>query len=81
MAEDTNQVWGTDFTYVFLTNYSMRYNCLALDLYDRSVVASETGEYITNDLAILTLEKALEFNLAFPIFQWDFPTSKKATIS
>ena len=51
--------WCTDSTYVFLTNGSMRYNCTIIDLYDRRVVASETGKWITSDLAILTLEKAL----------------------
>lgn len=55
----SNRVWCTDFTYVFLTNGSMRYNCTIIDLYDRSVVASETGKWITSDLAIKTLEKAL----------------------
>ena len=38
----------------------MRYNCTIIDLSDRSVVASETGKWITSDLAIKTLEKALD---------------------
>ena len=59
VADKANQVWCTDFTYVFLTNGSMRYNCTIIDLYDRSVVASETGKWITSDLAIMALEKAL----------------------
>ena len=59
MADKANQVWCTDFTYVFLTNGSMRYNCTIIDLYDRSVVASETRKWITSDLAIMTLVKAL----------------------
>ena len=54
-----NRVWCTDFTYIFLTNGSVRYNCTIIDLYDRSVVSSETGNWITSDLAIRTLEKAL----------------------
>lgn len=54
-----NQVWCTDFTYIPLANGSMRYNCTIIDLYDRSVVASETGQWITSDLAITALEKAL----------------------
>ena len=58
-VEKANQVWCTDFTYIFLTNGAMRYNCTIIDLYDRSVVASETGKWITSDLAISTLEKAL----------------------
>ena len=35
------------------------YSCTIIDLYDHCVVASETGKWITSDLAILTLEKAL----------------------
>ena len=58
-VDEPNKIWCTDFTYVFLTNGSMRYNCTIIDLYDRSVVASETGKWITSDLAILTLEKAI----------------------
>lgn len=34
-------------------------NPTIIDLYDRSVVASETGKWITSDLANSTLEKAL----------------------
>lgn len=58
-VEKANQIWCTDFTYILLTNGTMRYNCTIIDLYDRSVVASETGKWITSDLAIKTLEKAL----------------------
>ena len=54
-----NHVWCTDFTYLFLTNGSIRFNCTIIDLFDRSVVASEMGHYITSDLAISTLRKAL----------------------
>ena len=38
----------------------MRYNCTIIDLHDRSVVASITDRHITSELAIRTLEKALE---------------------
>lgn len=38
-----NKVWCTDFTYVSLTNGSIRYNCTIIDLYDRSVISSHTG--------------------------------------
>lgn len=58
-AAQANQIWCTDFTYISLTNGTMRYNCSIIDLYDRSIVASETGKWITTDLAIRTLEKAL----------------------
>ena len=54
-----NSVWCTDFTYLYLTNGTLRFNCTIIDLYDRSVVASEMGPYITSELAIATLSKAL----------------------
>ena len=38
----------------------VRYNCTIIDLYDRSVVASVTDRRITSDLAIRTLQKALD---------------------
>ncbi len=54
-----NRVWCTDFTYMTLTNGTMRYNCSIIDLYDRSVVAGENSSFITSSLAVRTLEKAL----------------------
>ena len=54
-----NRVWCTDFTYLYLSNGTVRYNCTIIDLYDRSVVASENGKHITADLAIQTLNKAI----------------------
>lgn len=59
-ADKINQKWCTDFTYLFLTDGSKRYNCSILDLHDRSIVASITDKNITSDLAIRTLKKALE---------------------
>ena len=59
-AERINQKWCTDFTYLFLKNHDVRYNCTIIDLYDRSVVASVTDRRITSDLAIRTLQKALD---------------------
>ena len=59
-ADKPNQKWCTDFTYLFLKNGDVRYNCAIIDLYDRSVVASITDRHITSDLAIRTLQKALE---------------------
>ena len=38
----------------------MRYNCSIIDLYDRNVIAGITDRYITSDLAIRTLKKALD---------------------
>ena len=50
----------TDFTYLFLKNGEVRYNCSILDLYDRSIIASITDRHITSELAIRTLQKALD---------------------
>lgn len=41
-AEEINQKWCTDFTYLSLTDGSTRYNCSILDLHDRSIVSSIT---------------------------------------
>ena len=38
-AVEINQKWCTDFTYLFLSNGEVRYNCSILDLHDRSIVA------------------------------------------
>ena len=65
-SHEKNQVWCTDFTYLFLSNGALRYNCSIIDLYDRSVVASETGKWITSELAIRTLEKALNAQKTAP---------------
>jgi transposase InsO family protein len=58
-ADKINQKWCTDFTYLFLKNHDVRYNCSIIDLHERSVVASITDRNITSDLAIRTLQKAL----------------------
>ena len=59
-ADEINRKWCTDFTYLFLANHEVRYNCTIIDLHDRSVIASITDRNITSDLAIRTLRKALE---------------------
>ena len=59
-ADKPNQKWCTDFAYLFLKNEDVRYNCSIIDLYDRSVVASITDQHITSDLAVRTLQKALD---------------------
>lgn len=59
-SDKINQKWCTDFTYLFLKNRDIRYNCSIIDLHDRSVVASITDRQITSELAIRTLQKALE---------------------
>ena len=58
-AERINCKWCTDFTYLFLKNGEVRYNCTIIDLHDRSVVARITDRHITSDLAVRTLQKAL----------------------
>ena len=58
-VERPNKIWCTDFTYLPLTDGSMRYNCTIIDLFDRSVVASVTGKNITSQLAAETLGIAL----------------------
>ena len=59
-ADKINQKWCTDFTYLFLNDHEVRYNCTIIDLHDRSVIASITDRHITSDLAIRTLQKALD---------------------
>ena len=58
-AEKPNQKWCTDFTYLFLKNHEVRYNCTILDLYDRSVIASITDRNITSDLCYPYVEKGI----------------------
>ena len=59
-ADAINQKWCMDFTYLFLTNGDIRYNCSIIDLHDRSIIASECGKEITSQLAIKTVKKALK---------------------
>ena len=59
-ADKINQKWCTDFTYLFLKNGEVRYNCAIIDLHDRSVITSVTDCHITSGLAIRTLQKALD---------------------
>lgn len=59
-ADNINQKWCTDFTYLALANGDKRYNCSIIDLYDRSIVASIMGKHITAALAKETLQKAID---------------------
>ena len=54
-----DKFWCTDFTYIPLSDGSMRYNCTIIDLHDRSVIASVNSKNITAVLAIETLSKAI----------------------
>jgi transposase InsO family protein len=58
-ADVINSKWCTDFTYLYLTDGSKRYNCSIIDLYDRSIVASLNSKRIDSNLAINTLKKAI----------------------
>ena len=58
-VKEKNKVWCTDFTYMCRHNGRTRYNCTIIDLYDRSVIASVNDEHINTELAIATLEEAL----------------------
>ena len=59
-CDEINTKWCTDFTYLYLSDGSKRYNCTIIDLHDRSVVASITNRNITSELAICTLRKVIE---------------------
>jgi len=61
-----NKIWCADFTYLKLANGLCRYNCSIIDLYDRSVISTVTGKWITRELAILALEKGLYSQGVFP---------------
>lgn len=58
-ADNANEKWCIDFTFIELENGSIRYNCAIMDLFDRSIVASVCDAAMTAELAIKTLEKAL----------------------
>jgi len=60
-AENRNMILCTDFTFIRLKNGRMVYNCTILDLFNRQVLASETGSEITAELAMKTARKALNF--------------------
>ena len=77
----SNRAWCTDFTYMTLTNGTMRYNCSIIDLYDRSVVASENSSFITSSLVertlgkVLSSSKAISQNLILHSDKWSQITS------
>jgi len=54
-VQKPNKIWCTDFTYLPLTDGSMRYNCTIIDLFDRSVVASVTGKILLRSLRLKLL--------------------------
>lgn len=58
-AENKNKKWAIDFTYLYLKDGSVHYNCSIIDLYDRSVVTSINDSKITSSLAVRTLKEAM----------------------
>ena len=52
-AERANQIWCVDFTYLYLKDGKVRYNCTIIDLYDRSIISTINGDHITTELAYL----------------------------
>lgn len=58
-VEKPNTVWTVDFTYLPDTKGKKNYNCTIIDLANRGVVATHTSNRMTDDIAILSLEKAL----------------------
>lgn len=61
-ANNANEKWCTDFTYIYLLNNDVRYNCTVIDLYDRSVVSSVCGKRMDTELAKRALNKAFKDN-------------------
>jgi putative transposase len=61
-VDHPNRIWTTDFTYLPMADGSTRYNCTIIDLYDCSVVATLNGAHITADLAIATLQNAMDLH-------------------
>jgi transposase InsO family protein len=59
-SAEINRKWCTDFTYLFLTDGSKRYNCSIIDLHERCLIASITDKHITAELAKRTLQKAID---------------------
>lgn len=59
-ASRPNEKWCTDFTYLYLKDGAKRYNCSIIDLYDKSVLATMNSNRIDAELAIRTLQAALE---------------------
>ena len=57
-----NEKWCTDFTYLHLSDGAKRYNCSIIDLYDKSVLATLNSKRIDAELAIQTLQIALDRN-------------------
>ena len=61
-ANERNEKWCIDFTYIYFADRRKRYNCTIIDLYDRRVVASVNSNRIDTKLAIDTVTKAIKMS-------------------
>jgi len=59
-ADGPNQIWCVDFTYLYLKDGKVRYNCTIIDLYDRSVIVTVNGNNITTELVMRALLIAMK---------------------
>jgi putative transposase len=56
-AETINQVWLTDFTYIYIRE-GCTYLCAIKDIYSRNIVGWATSKHIDSQLAIAALNQA-----------------------
>ena len=54
-----NQVWGSDITYIRLSNNKFVYLAVVIDLYSRKVVGWAMSKYIDENLTLAALDMAL----------------------
>lgn len=60
LRNKVNQKRGTYFAFMFLKSHDTRYICSTINPHDQSIIASITDQHIINDLAVHTLQKALD---------------------
>ena len=51
MKQSLRKKWCMDFTYVALKDGTFRYKCTIIDLFDRSVIASENSRKIRQSMS------------------------------
>ena len=59
-ADEINRKWCTDFTYLFLANHEVRYNCTIIDLHDRGVDLAVFSVILAFPLIFLVISCNLE---------------------
>lgn len=65
-VEQPNAVWCMDFTYLYLKNGTVVYNCSVIDLFNREIVASVSGYKINTTLAMQTMSEAFSKKVVKP---------------